>query len=114
MAGAVEGIGIEVPVLSIRSFLLWHHHIRRPWAIIFFDLQSAHYRVLRGDSWWYDTQVPRQPSLTYSESWSSLVRPSLICAQAALKPNFPTSKPIHIFRRSVVDDLLTGSDRYMV
>ena len=47
MAGAVEGIGIEVPVLSICSFQLWHHHIRRPWAIIFFDLQSAHYRVPR-------------------------------------------------------------------
>ena len=47
MAGAVEGLGIESPVLAIRSFQLWQHGLRRPWAVIFVDLQSAYYRVLR-------------------------------------------------------------------
>ena len=47
MAGAVEGIGIEVPALAIRSFQLWQQGLRKPWAVLFFDLQSAYYRVLR-------------------------------------------------------------------
>ena len=47
MAGAVEGIGIEVPALAIRSFQLRQQGRRSPWAVLFFDLQSAYYRVLR-------------------------------------------------------------------
>ena len=47
MAGAVEGVGIEVPALAVKTFQLWQQHTRRPWAVIFVDLQSAYYRVLR-------------------------------------------------------------------
>ena len=47
MAGAVENIGIEVPVLAIRSFQFWAEAQRRPWSVVFFDLQSAYYSVLR-------------------------------------------------------------------
>ena len=47
MAGAIEGIGIEVPALAVRSFQQLQQGLRRPWAVLFFDLQSAYYRVLR-------------------------------------------------------------------
>ncbi|CAE7840747.1 unnamed protein product [Symbiodinium sp. CCMP2592] len=47
MAGAVEGIGIEVPALAIKSFQLWQQGLRLPWAVVYFDLQAAYYQVLR-------------------------------------------------------------------
>ncbi|CAE7470207.1 unnamed protein product [Symbiodinium sp. CCMP2592] len=47
MAGATAGAGIEIPVLAIKSFQLLMGAQRRPWAVVFFDLQTAYYAVLR-------------------------------------------------------------------
>ncbi|CAE7712412.1 unnamed protein product [Symbiodinium sp. KB8] len=47
MAGAIANVGIEVPALAVRSFQGLLSALRVPWALIFVDLQSAYYQVLR-------------------------------------------------------------------
>ena len=45
--GALGGIGVEAVALAARSFQLQHHSLRKPWGIIFVDVQAAFYRVVR-------------------------------------------------------------------
>ncbi|OLP92715.1 hypothetical protein AK812_SmicGene25476 [Symbiodinium microadriaticum] len=46
-AGAKAGISVEPVSLLARSFQAVHHKRRLPWAITFYDLQAAFYRVVR-------------------------------------------------------------------
>ena len=45
--GALGGIGVEAVALAARSFQLQQHSLRKPWGIIFVDVQAAFYRVVR-------------------------------------------------------------------
>ena len=45
--GALGGIGIEAVALAARTFQLQHYSMRRPWGIVFVDVQAAFYRVVR-------------------------------------------------------------------
>ena len=45
--GALGGVGIEAVSLAARTFQLWRHSLRLPWAIICVDVQAAFYRVIR-------------------------------------------------------------------
>ena len=53
-AGAKAGISVEPISLLARSFQAAHQKRRLPWAITFYDLQAAFYRVVR------ETLVPSQ------------------------------------------------------
>ncbi|CAE7285274.1 unnamed protein product, partial [Symbiodinium sp. CCMP2456] len=46
-AGAVPGEGIEHIALAAQCFQHLHHHHRRPWALVFYDVQAAFYSVVR-------------------------------------------------------------------
>ena len=46
-AGAIPGVGIEAISLLARTFQYARQHQRKMWALTFFDLQAAFYRVIR-------------------------------------------------------------------
>ena len=46
-AGVRPAVGIEVPALAIRSFVLLRAAKRLPWGVTFVDLQAAFYSVVR-------------------------------------------------------------------
>ncbi|CAE7757055.1 unnamed protein product, partial [Symbiodinium sp. CCMP2456] len=46
-AGAVPGEGIEHIALAAQSFQQLHQGHKRPWALVFYDIQAAFYSVIR-------------------------------------------------------------------
>ncbi|OLP84483.1 hypothetical protein AK812_SmicGene34646 [Symbiodinium microadriaticum] len=46
-SGALPGEGIEVIAIAAKTFQLLCDGIRRPWGLVFFDLQSAYYQIIR-------------------------------------------------------------------
>ncbi|CAE7843562.1 unnamed protein product, partial [Symbiodinium necroappetens] len=45
--GVQKGVGIEWPALAVRTFICQMHGLRKPWAVVFYDLSAAFYSVVR-------------------------------------------------------------------
>ena len=46
-SGAMPGEGVENITIAAKTFQLMCESIRKPWGLIFFDLQAAYYQVIR-------------------------------------------------------------------
>ena len=45
--GVRPGLGIETPILAVKTFVLMADAVRQPWSVAFVDLQAAFYSVIR-------------------------------------------------------------------